>query len=599
LIGVLALLPLFTAHPLQAATPFQEFGPSGYTYAECNRLDEAAVQAEMETIALGPLTKASAGLDIEGLVARKWTELGVGVALDQEVDAAITRFQQEKSYWERFVSGWSAANAEALAGEVASDAFDGPVFQAKLDELAAALAEGLVAELEAHAARSASSALLCLQSYVHERYSETLFTAFHNRIRQEIAPAVTSEEDVTGVTISPADLHLKALGGLGVIGLTIATQVTRKIAVSLSQKIAGRLAGKIAGRVLGRLGSSVIPYVGWVVGAGLIVWDLVEGAQGALPQIREVLQADEVKQEVRAEIASAVRAGLKTEVQTLAATLAGTLVGQWQSFCAEQGDLCALAAANDDFRALLNTMPVEQLPRLTQQLTVYLIDLDWAQRTASLADGSFEALLALPESAYTVLGRTHDPHTVLAWAELAGPAFEEMVARELYTLVAPEQLSPATFSLLVVIENNDIIHKLLALAPEHLETLAQLAPAVVQTIATNNSVDKLDKLANHLSQQPAEEVQRIGAQLASGVLTIDELLEPAPAQLNDTAQPNADTEPGYPVSVVPAPPWKPVTWWETSPWSSIVLLAAVLVMALLVAFGAIELLRRDSTGSPS
>ena len=47
-----------------------------------------------------------------------------------------------------------------------------------------------------------------------------------------------------------------------------------------------------------------------MIGAGLIVWDLVEGAQGALPQIQETLQSDEIKAEVRAEIATAIDAGL-------------------------------------------------------------------------------------------------------------------------------------------------------------------------------------------------------------------------------------------------------------------------------------------------
>ncbi|HXF64175.1 MAG TPA: hypothetical protein VNK95_21285 [Caldilineaceae bacterium] len=608
LAALLALLPVAPARPVQAALPAQQAtGPApapepsgpgytypGYTYEECNRLDEAGVQAELEAIALAPLVEAGNGLEIDALVARKWAELGVGQALDQEVDAAIVHIQQETGYWERFVSGWSTAQAELLAGEVATAAFEGPVFQAKLEELATALAADLVAALEAHAARSASSALLCLQSYVGERYSATLFTAFEEKLNEEIVPAVALETE-TPVTISPVDLHLKALGGIGVI---VASQITRKIALSLSQKIAGRLAGKIAGRVLGRLGSSVIPYIGWVVGAGLIVWDLVEGAQGALPQIREALQAEEVKQEVRAEIAAATRTGLEAEVQTLAATLAATLAGQWQRFCAEQGAVCTLAAENDDFGALLDATPVAQLPRLAQQVTVYLADLDRTQLEAGLADGSFEAILALPESALAVLSHTHDPQTVLAWAELAGPNFEQVVALELYRQTTPAELSPAALSTLVATANNDIIHKLLAVTPNQLEVLARLSVADLQAIAAGASVEELAWLADYLAGQTPAEAQRIGAQLATGALTLAILQSPptpaaggmalAAAGEAETAKAAGVAEPPLPDTGLPA---------AEGLWNNGVLVAAALLVILLVGFGIIASLRRDSLES--
>jgi hypothetical protein len=602
LIGVLGLLPVVIAQPgwAQGDVPespvtSQQSMAQGYTYAECNRADEAGVQAEIEAIAQAPLDEASAGLDVDGLVAHKWTELGVGIALDQAVDDAIAQVQQEKSYWDRFVTGWSAPQAEALASEVAAAAFDSPVFQAKLEELATALAAGLVAELEAEAARSASSALLCLQSFVGERYSETLFAAFQQQTSQGISSVAESEAEVNGVapmTIQPAELHLKA--GAGVVAI-VGSQVIRKLAVTLSQKITGRLAGKIAGRVLGRLGSSFIPYLGWAVGIGLIAWDLVEGAQGALPQIREALQAEEVKQEVRMEIAAAVRSGLDAEVEHLAATVARTLVGQWQSFCTGQGELCALAAEIDDLQMLLDVTPVEQVARLAQQVTLFLTELGRTQLEASLVDGSFEALLGLPESAYAVLRHTRDPQIVLDWAALAGPSFESMVALELYTQVAPNDLAPETVLALVTLADNDIIHKLLALSPGQLATLVQLSTPALRAVAAGASLDELAWLSTYLAQQPVEEMQRIGAQLASGALTIAALQAPPVAvQPASMAQPKAEAAPGAAVGSMPVAIVEPVAWWEAAPWSNGVVVAAVLVVLLLVACGVVAA-QRDSS----
>jgi hypothetical protein len=517
---IVGLVPLLLPHAAQAGLPAQE-----YLYAECSRADAAAIQAEIETMALAPLIAGGSGLDVDTLVARHWSDLGAGAVFDQEVDAAIVRLQANTDYWTRFLSGWSSQHAEALANQVAADAFNSPVFQTKLDELATALAAGLVAEMDASAARSASSALLCLQSFVGERYSATLFDAFAQRIGQDLAPAVGVEASAP-VAIAPVDLHLKALTGVGVI---IAAQISRRIAVSLSQKIAGRLAGRIAGRVLGRIGTSVIPYIGWVVGAGLIVWDLVEGSQGALPQIREALQAETVKQEMRAEIAAAVREGLQAETQTLAATLAGTLVGEWQQYCADHDDLCTLAAEGDDFRGLLDATPVDRLDRLAALVSLFLADLGRPQLDAALADGTLAELLALPPEADAVLAATGSPQTVLAWATLAGPDFARMVELELYRELAPEQLTPAAFATLVAFADHATMHKLLALPPARWQILARLPSAELESIVAATPSDDLVWLAAYLAGQTPAAAEALAAQLAAGAVTVAALQAPPTA----------------------------------------------------------------------
>ena len=102
------------------------------------------------------------------------------------------------------------------------------------------------------------------------------------------------------VDVSALDIHGKGLTGLSVI---IVSQLVRRISLRMSREVGERVAGRIAGRVLGRLGSSLVPLAGWVIGAGLIVWDLVEGASGALPQIERSLTSPEIKAAIAAELA--------------------------------------------------------------------------------------------------------------------------------------------------------------------------------------------------------------------------------------------------------------------------------------------------------
>ena len=68
---LVAVASMLLPDSVQAASSLQE-----YTYAECSRLDEAAVQAEMTKLAHGVLVEGSSGLEIDALVATTWRTLG-------------------------------------------------------------------------------------------------------------------------------------------------------------------------------------------------------------------------------------------------------------------------------------------------------------------------------------------------------------------------------------------------------------------------------------------------------------------------------------------------------------------------------------------
>ena len=359
-VTILAVLAVILAALIPAAPVAAQDG--SYTFAECAQADATTIQAEVADIARSVLNEAEAGLDIDALVARAWTTVDAGRTLDTVVDAAVEQVRAETSYTDLFLSGWSVDHAQALTTRVAAAAFDSPVFRDKLDELSAEVAQELVAEMDAYTARSASSALLCLQAYVGARYSETLFTALASELNQDVPAAVGVAAPVP-VEISPLQLHVKGLTGVGVI---IATEVGQMLARRLATVVAERLAGKLISRILGRLGSSFIPYVGWAVGVGLVAWDLVEGSQGALPQIREALQSPETHAAIQAEVATAVRDGLATEVDGLATELAATLMDQWHGLCDTLGGLCGLTVESPTLRTLLDTTELADLPRLAE-----------------------------------------------------------------------------------------------------------------------------------------------------------------------------------------------------------------------------------------
>ena len=560
-----------------------------YTYAECSRVDEASLRAEVESLVGQVLATEGSSIDVASVVDRKWAELGVGAVLDAEIDAAVGRVRAESRYWDRFLSGWSAGKAEVLAARVADQAFASEAFHGTLDELAEAVAAELAREVESVAAASASTALLCMQQYVGERYSTTLYQLFereiHDRLSQvDYANAAESTQE-TPVAISALTVHGKALTGVGVI---VASQITRRVAVALSQRVAGRVAGKVAGRVLGRLGSSIIPVAGWVIGAGLIAWDLIEGADGALPQIQAALQSAEVHAAVRAEIASAVRDGLNEEMESLAAAVTASVVDEWRQFCVRHPHLCSLPPASPEFKQILDQTPLAEIDHLSGLVDAFMDVLGQEALESSLQDGRFGRLLDLSPAALALLRATGSTEETLAWAAMAGDRLDAVVEQQIYTRRAPGDLDRATLQAMIGLQDADpageALARLLVLEPEASTQLLALPADRLLAIVAATSAEELTWLASHLATLSPAAADDVSARLARGAITVDELAAPPavlPAMLRPASQREA-ADATQPISVASTAAGR----------SHAVLWAAGWILAALVAVALIALLAR-------
>jgi hypothetical protein len=581
----IALLVLSLTLGLSSAPLYAQGGRGGdYTYGECSRIDREALRSEIERTALTVLSERSGDFAIPTVVARKWVELDVDATIDGEVARAVDQVAQEEGYFSRLWSGWSAERAEQFAMRIADDAFGSPAFRQKIDELSAAIAGEIAKEMEADFARAASAAFLCMRAFIGERYSETLFAAFENRVSVEVEEANIGA--VAPVDVSIIDVHGRALGG---VGLIVVTEIARRVSQRLSQRIAERIAGRIAGRVLGRAGSSLIPIAGWVIGLGLIVWDLWEGGRGALPQIEEALTSEEVKERIRSEIADAIKHSLPDETALVALEIAVTILEEWEGFCGRYPDVCSLAQENATFQAILNDTPLDQLDRLALLTNTLLTYAGRAELEAALTSGQFETALALPEESYTIVQTARSLAPLLAWAQLAGNRLDQVLAYGIHRHKTPADFSPALLSAVLGVGDAAAIDKLLALDKAELEALVTFAGTSLGPLAANRSLDEIRQLVGYLMAPPPEATETppadLAPKLASGEVTVQELLEPAPTMVA-TAAVTATVAPPAPASAV-----EPAT-----PVNSIVVASAILVVLILAAGGALWWRRRPHDG---
>jgi hypothetical protein len=525
LISILAACLLLSYAPAHAAShPFAEqTGPSQYTVGDCSRVDKAQVRDEIEAHALAVINAGGTTADIDRLVERKWAELNMDAAVDSAVQKAVANLGAQEAYWDKLVSGWWGEKAQEYAERIANDAFSSPAFQVKLTELSTSVGGEVARQVETEFAAAASVALLCLKEYVGEQYSEELFRAFERSVQAD-----TQQVDLTATSpvISGAmEQHGLALAGVGTI---LVTQLVYRLSQKLTQKIAQRVAGKVVGRVLGKAGSSLIPVAGWIVGVALIAYDLWEGSQGALPQIQEALQSQEVKGKIREEIALAIKDDLPDQAALIALETSVSLVEQWQGFCTRFGDVCQVADQNPNFRSLLGVVALDELEDLSMLVAWYLNQAGRGALDAAVTDGSLERLLALPGDTVRGLVLAMSPREALAWLSVAGDRIDRVIDLGMYRLAQPEEFDEYSVGALLAVSDGDDLQKLLALAPAQRDVLLGLPADTLQTLVGGNSTTQLAILANRMlePQQSPKAAVQMAEDVAQGNVSIEQLATP-------------------------------------------------------------------------
>jgi hypothetical protein len=524
---------LVVAGLLCALLPKPALAQSGYTVGSCASIDEEQLREEIEAAALAAM-QAVGATDIESMVARKWAELDVDSAIDAAVADAAAGLQDRESYLSRLLSGWSAERAEEYAEIVARTAFASDTFNDKIDELSSAIGEEIATAVNSQLALGASAAFLCLRDYVGEEYTDTLFAVFERSVTATVSEADVQLDGGT-LGLSALDTHSIGLVGAGII---IVAEVGRRVSLKLGEKVAQRVAGKVVGRVAGRAGASIIPAVGWIVGVGLIVYDLVEGGRGALPQIEQALTSAEVKDRIRADVVDAVRVGIPEESSIAALETAVTMIERWDAFCTTYDDVCSLAQEDPSFARLLADADVLQMERLEALVDLFLASFGRDALTTAVQTGAFDELLALPAAGMTILRESRSVEQTLAWAEQVGPGRLDAVSLlGLHMLVAPESLSATLVDRLLGVGNRALVETLVQLDATTLEALLELPPAVMQSLVTSLSAEELARFVQvqRLPAITATPPALVAQAVVSGVVSLE--------QLEATATPVPPTSP--------------------------------------------------------
>ena len=462
-----------------------------YTFQECDQVEEARLRDELNGITQSIFEPEKIRLEIVSIVDLKWAELDLDSTVDEAVNAAVEKARSETDWWERVKSNWSADTTKELTEKVATYAFASEDFVTAVNRLSDSIASDLVDELRIMTVKSASSALQCVQAFIGDTFSQTMAAVLEKQIRERIDELIVEPDPENATILDIIELHPELLSGVAVI---VGTQIAKQFAAKMAQNIAG----KIITRILGKLATSAIPLVGWIIGGGLIVWDLISAGEGAFPQIRKALQEDETKAELRNQIANEVHAELLAELDLaeLSRSVSNDVYSQWQEFRRKFGRVLELSEKNSRFQRILDNTPVEGVKKLADFVSVVEAKLGSARLESLLDKGQFERLLSLPQKVLEMLELGIDPDVVIEWANLAGESIELLVATELYRVASPTDFRDrADLERVLMLNDAELIQKAMLLDREERDAVLAMPTSHIEQVLEKLTPEELSWLA--------------------------------------------------------------------------------------------------------
>ena len=485
----LVALLIFTILPARPA--IAQGTPPIYIFQECDQVEEASLRDGLNGITQSIFEPEKIRLEIAAIVDLKWAELDLDSTVDEAVDAAVEKARSETDWWERVKSNWSADTTKELTEKVATYAFASESFVTAVNQLSENIASELVDELRIMTAKSASSALQCVQAFIGDTFSQTMAAVLEKQIQERIDEIIVEPDPENATILDIIELHPELLSGVAVI---VGTQLAKRFAAKMAQNIAG----KVIVRILGKAVVSAIPLVGWIIGGGLIVWDVINAGEGAFPQIRNSLQEDQTKAELRKQIANEVHAELLAELDLteLSRSVSNDVYSQWQEFRRKYGRVLELTETNSRFQGILDNTPVEEVKKLADFVSVVEAKLGSARLESLLDKGQFERLLALPQKVLEMLELGVDPDIVIEWAELAGKSIELLIATELYRVASPGDFRDrADLERVLVLNDAELIQKAMLLDREERDAVLALPTVHIEQVLEKLSPDELSWLA--------------------------------------------------------------------------------------------------------
>jgi len=487
------------AFALAAAQVTPAFAAEALTkseYEACQAREEPAFHAAIEAISIRALKTGIANVDFRAIVGDEWRRGGLDEIVDNRVDLAVEEVRQETSWANLLESLASQQKAQDLATAVAERVYRSDAMKTALETLAIGVGKEIGKQIQFATEDASEPTLACLKAFVGARYGTTVARA----VAGDANKGNAFDPDSATAQVSPGAVLRQS--GAGIAGAAILI-MRRQLA-----NIARRVGQRIVGAVLARVVSVVAGGVGLVLIAKDI-WDL---RHGVLPIIATEMKSEDSKEKVQDELAKTFAEQISAHVNEIGAATADRVVDVWREFRNAHAHALELAARNDQFKNFIDTQPPEKLARLDEVVSLVIASEGKAGLLKRLNDGTLnEAVNELPAPALQISRETRSIDTGLRWYALAGDQLVQVVDLDIYRRTTPDKLTKASLQRILALDDRLAITRLVGIDRDARNTLFELPPAELTSLARSLTEAELATLARYLTglrKEPRERVLR-------------------------------------------------------------------------------------------
>ena len=462
-------------------------------FRECERaVDEESLRAEIAKGARGAMRAAAQSVDYQDLVESSWLAIRFDAKFARIIDAKIAVLREDRAYLERLLDGNIPSRAGEMAIRSTEAVFQSPEFEALQLELQSEIGARLEPLVVGTEVEMRSRAADCVGIFLGERYAATVGEAFSADTREAI---INPNVDIVGAETSAAFSLAGVLAGMLAI-------VFRRIIRRIIQATIRRLAGAIAGRLLAM--ASI------VLGVVILVYELVAGADGVFPIIRDALLSRETKVEIQTALADEIGRVAPEALDKRADLIADQMIGFWRRFKSRHRSVLELADQSQHFKRFIEDQPPSGFEPLSIVVEALKSQPPGGEQAVldALDRGILNRAMQIPQIGRLIerfgpAGVTVE--ALVAWSRRAGLRFADVVAADLPLLIKPETLSHADLGRILALADPQTAKRLVVMPQPALGEALALPEKQLLALTARFQGDELTGLFDSL--RPATTAQ--------------------------------------------------------------------------------------------
>lgn len=487
---------VFALAATQIAPAFATEALTKSEYEACQAREEPAFHAAIEAISIRALKTGIANVDFRAIVGDEWRRGGLDEIVDNRVDLAVEEVRQETSWANLLESLASQQKAQDLATAVAERVYRSDAMKTALETLAIGVGKEIGKQIQFATEDAAEPTLACLKAFVGARYGTTVARA----VAGDANKGNAFDPDSATAQVSPGAILRQS--GVGIAGAAIL--IMRRQLANMARRVGQRIVGAVLARV--------VSVVAGGVGLVLIAKDIWDLRHGVLPIIATEMKSEDSKEKVQDELAKMFAEQISAHVNEIGAATADRVVDVWREFRNAHAQALELAARDDQFKSFIDTQPPEKLARLDEVVSLVIASEGKAGLLKRLNDGTLnEAVNELPAPALQIARETRSIDAGLRWYALAGDQLVQVVDLDIYRRTTPDKLTKASLQRILALNDRLAITRLVGIDRDARNTLFELPPAELTSLARSLTEDELATLARYLTglrKEPRERVLR-------------------------------------------------------------------------------------------